>query len=189
MHLSVEDGEAQGTAGGLARFAPWLDGRHVVVVNGDTWCPGGLDALVAGWDGERIRILVGGSEPLGPRSAIAGAAMPWSDVVGLPRSPSGLWEVSWRDALSAGRVEAIHHHGPLHDCATPADYLRINLALSRGASAVDPTAIVHGRVERTVVWPGATVGRSEHLVDAIRTTGGRTVLIRGSGRAGSPAPR
>ena len=28
------------------------------------------------------------------------------------------------------------------------------------------------------MWPGAVVAVGEHLADAIRTTGGRTVLVR-----------
>ncbi|TDB72503.1 nucleotidyl transferase, partial [Micromonospora sp. KC723] len=32
-----------------------------------------------------------------------------------------------------------------------------------------------GDVERTVVWPGATVGAGERLRDAIRAPGGLTV--------------
>src|SRR5690349_11462357 len=37
VHVSVEEGEALGTAGALGQLRPWLDGRAVVVLNGDTW--------------------------------------------------------------------------------------------------------------------------------------------------------
>ena len=177
VHLSIEDGDRLGTAGALGALRPWIDGRPTVVVNGDTWCPGGVDALVDGWDGSTIRILVGGDEPFGPSSRIAGALMPWRDVSGLEAEPSGLWEVSWRAAHEDGRVEAIAHQGPFTDCATPADYLALNLEVA-GGSSIGAGAVVEGIVEDCVVWDGAVVRAGERLRRAIRTTGGRTVLIR-----------
>lgn len=176
-HVAVEEGERLGTAGALGHLRSWIDGRATVVVNGDTWCPGGIDALVDGWDGHCIRILVGGDEPFGPRSRIAGALMPWDDVVRLEPVPSGLWEVSWRAAHEAGRVESVAYHGPFTDCATPADYLALNLEVA-GGSSIGEHAVVEGTVEDGVVWDGAVVRPDEHLRRAIRTTGGRTVLIR-----------
>lgn len=176
-HVSVERGEALGTAGGVGNLRGWIDGRAVVVVNADTWCPGGLEHLVAGWDGERIRVLVLGDEPFGPRSRIAGSLMPWSVVERLPTTPSGLWEVSWRQANEEGRVEAVAHHGPLVDCADAVDYLRANLAAA-GGSVVGAGAVVDGELDESVVWPGAMVRRGEHLRRAIRTDAGTTVLVR-----------
>jgi MurNAc alpha-1-phosphate uridylyltransferase len=177
VQLSIEQGERLGTAGALGALQHWIDGRPVVVVNGDTWCPGGLDALVAGWDGECIRILVAGQEPFGPRARIAGAAMPWSDVVDLRPVPSGLWEVSWREALAEGRIETVAHDGPFVDCADPRDYLEANLAAA-GGSVIGAGAVVEGTIEESVVWSGARVDADEHLHRAIRTDTGRTVLIR-----------
>jgi NDP-sugar pyrophosphorylase family protein len=176
-HLSVEAGEALGTAGGIGSLRGWIDGRDVVVVNGDTWCPGTLEPLVDGWGGDTIRILVAGDEPFGPQSPVAGALLPWADVAGLPTTPAGLWEVSWRRALEEGRVETVHHHGPFVDCADPVDYLRANLAAA-GGSVVGEGAVVEGEVEESVVWPGARVRAGEHLRRAIRTDAGATVLIR-----------
>jgi N-acetyl-alpha-D-muramate 1-phosphate uridylyltransferase len=177
VEVSVETGEALGTAGGIANLRPWIDGRAVVVVNGDTWCPGGLEHLVAGWDGERIRILVAGDEPFGPTARVAASLLPWSVVATLPTTPSGLWEVSWREALAAGQVETVAHHGPFVDCADPVDYLRANLAAA-GGSVVGEGATVAGEIEESVVWPGAKVRAGERLVRAIRTDAGTTVLIR-----------
>lgn len=176
-HMSVEEGERLGTAGALGRLRPWIDGRPTVVVNGDTWCPGGVEALVDGWDGRCIRILLGGDEPFGPTSRIAGAVMPWADVAALQAVPSGLWEVSWRAALADGRVESVAHHGPLVDCATPADYLSANLEAA-GGSSVGAGAVVEGIIEHCVIWDGAVVRAGEYLTHAIRTDTGRTVLIR-----------
>ncbi len=177
VRASVEDGPRLGTAGALGALVPWIDGRPVVVVNGDTWCPGGLAHLVAGWDGTSIRILVPGGGPFGPSSPVAGALMPWEDVRGLAAEPSGLWEVSWRDALARGRVEAVAHEGPWIDCADPADYLEANLAAA-GGSWIDPAAEVDGLVEESVVWDGAVVHEREHLRRAIRTDAKTTVLVR-----------
>jgi MurNAc alpha-1-phosphate uridylyltransferase len=176
-HVSVERGERLGTAGALAALHGWIDGRPVVVVNGDTWCPGGIDTLVDGWDGERIRILVAGGGPFGPTSRIAGAAMPWADVAPLEAVPSGLWEVSWAAALDQGRIDTVAHGGPFVDCADPRDYLAANLAAA-GGSVIGAGAVVEGILEDSVVWPGARVEADEHLRRAIRTDTGRTVLIR-----------
>jgi NDP-sugar pyrophosphorylase family protein len=177
VHLSLERGEALGTAGGVANLRGWLDGRDVVVVNGDTWCPGGLEHLVEGWDGSTIRIMVAGDDPFGPRSSLVASLMPWDVVERLPATPSGLWEVCWREALAEGRIETVHHHGPFVDCADAVDYLRANLA-SAGGSVVGEGAVVEGTIEESVVWPGARVRAREHLVRAIRTDADTTVLVR-----------
>ena len=177
VHLSLERGEALGTAGGVGNLRGWLDGRAVVVVNGDTWCPGSLEHLVEGWDGSSIRILVAGDEPFGPRSLLAASLMPWDVVRSLPTTPAGLWEVCWRDALHEGQIETVHHHGPFVDCADAVDYLRANLA-SAGGSVVGEGAVVDGTLEESVVWPGGRVHASEHLRRAIRTDAGTTVLVR-----------
>lgn len=176
-HVSLERGEPLGTAGGVANLRDWIDGRGVVVVNGDTWCPGGLEHLVEGWDASTIRILVAGDEPFGPRSQVAGSLLPWALVEGLAVTPSGLWEVSWRQALEDGRIETVHHHGPFVDCADAVDYLRANLAAA-GGSVVGEGAVVDGTIEESVVWPGAHVHAGEHLRRAIRTDAGTTVLVR-----------
>lgn len=177
VHVSVEHGEALGTAGAIGNLRGWLDGRAVVVVNGDTWCPGGLQHLVEGWDGSTIRIMVAGDEPFGPRSRLAASLMPWTVVQTLPTTPAGLWEVCWREALEEGRIETVHHHGPFVDCADAVDYLRANLAAA-GGSVVGEGAVVEGTVEESVVWAGGRVHAGEHLQRAIRTDAGTTVLVR-----------
>lgn len=177
VRLSLEEGDALGTAGGVANLRSWIDGRDVVVVNGDAWCPGGLQHLVDGWDGATIRILVVGDDPFGPRSQIAGSLMPWDVARGLPTTPSGLWEVCWRDALAEGRIETVHHRGPFVDCADATDYLRANLAAA-GGSVVGEGAVVDGTLEESVVWPGGRVHAGEQLRRAIRTDAGTTVLVR-----------
>ncbi len=177
VHVSIEQGEALGTAGGVGNLRDWVDGRAVVVVNGDTWCPGSLEHLVRGWDGSTIRVLVAGDDPFGPRSMVAGSLLPWDVVASLPATPAGLWEVCWRQALEEDRIETVHHHGPFVDCADAVDYLRANLAAA-GGSVVGEGAVVDGTIEESVVWPGARVHAGEHLRRAIRTDAGTTVLVR-----------
>lgn len=178
VHLSTEVDEPLGTAGALGRLRGWVDGRAALVVNCDAWCPGDLRALVDGWDGDRIRVLVVGDDELRPRSRVAGALMPWAEVAALDPVPAGLWEVSWRAALAQGRLEVVRHDGPFVDCGTPADYLAANLASSGGRSVVGVGADVSGELVRSVVWPGAEVRAGEVLVDAVRYDGRRTLLVR-----------
>jgi N-acetyl-alpha-D-muramate 1-phosphate uridylyltransferase len=178
VHLSIEEPEALGTAGALGRLHGWLSGRAVVVVNADAWCPGSVEHLVAGWDGERIRLLVAGEDDLTPHSRIAGALMPWAAVEPLAPEPSGLYEASWATAHAAGEVEVVRHDGPLVDCGTPAQYLEANLLASGGRSVVAEDAVVEGAVDRCVIWAGATVRRGEELTCAIRADDQMTVLVR-----------
>lgn len=185
VHLSREDSaEALGTAGALGLLRPWLDGRAALVLNADAWCPGPVGPLVDGWDGERIRVLVVGEDGMGPRSRVAGALLPWAELARLEAVPSGLWEVSWRAALAAGRLEAVRHDGPFVDCGTPDEYLAANLLASGGAAVVAAGAEVAGEVVRSVVWADGVVRPGERLVDAVRWDGHRTLLVRRPGAAG-----
>ncbi len=177
VSISVETGERLGTAGAIGNLRSWIDGRDVVVVNGDTWVPGSLVDLVEGWDRRSIRVLVAGPDPFGPTARVAGALMPWAEVEHLDSVPSGLWELRWRAALADGRIETVHHIGPFVDCATPADYLEANLAAA-GGSSIGIGAVIEGVIDDCVVWDGARVDRAEVLHRAIRTDTGRTVLIR-----------
>lgn len=178
VHRSVEEERVLGTAGALGQLRPWIDGRGVLVVNVDAWCPGSLVPFVEGWDGQRIRLLLAGDDDLRPTSGVAGALMPWSDVAALEPEPSGLYEVSWRAAQAAGRVEVVRHDGAFVDCGTPEQYLAANLLVSGGASVVEDGARVEGTLDRSVVWAGATVHRNESLSCAIRARGRVTVLVR-----------
>lgn len=177
VHLSIEEPEALGTAGALGELRAWIDGRAVVVVNGDTWCPGSLAGVAARWDGSRVGVVVVGSDTLEATSQIAAAFMPWSEVEPLAPRPSGLWEVSWRRLLAEGRIEVFRWDGACMDCGTPARYLEANLLASGGTSVVGHGAVVEGSIRRIVVWDGARVHRGEDLVDAIRADR-LTVLVR-----------
>jgi hypothetical protein len=178
--VSVEEGEALGTAGALGALRGWLDGRPVAVTNADAYLPGGLGRLAEGWDAARSRLLC--AEVAGPGDFpsvreglryVGACLLPWESVARLEPVPSGLYEVLWRAELAAGALDLVTladvDAGDVAiDCGTPADYLAANLHASGGVSVVDPRATVKGTLERCVVWDGAYVGPGEHLVDAIR---------------------
>lgn len=188
VHRSVEVTEALGTAGAVGAVRGWVEGRPLVVVNGDTWCPAPLDPLVEGWDGERVRLLVVGPAELGPRSAVVASLLPWSQVAALAPEPSGLYERCWVRARAEGRLEVVAVDAPFFDCGTPDRYLAANLAASGGVSVVEPGAVVEGRIEQSVVWAGSRVDVTEELRHAIRAEG-ITVLVRSRRPdGGSPRP-
>jgi NDP-sugar pyrophosphorylase family protein len=178
VHVSLEDPVPLGTAGAVGALRDWLDGRSAVIVNADGWCEGGLDTLLDGWDGERVRILVPGGGPLGPRSMIAGSLLPWALAREIAAHPAGLYEAVWRRAVVQGALETVAYSRPFVDCGTPGAYLAANLAASGGRSVVSPGARVAGRLVRTVCWEDAVVGPDEVLVDAIRFSERGTVLVR-----------
>ena len=207
VHLSIEDPVALGTAGALGHLRPWIDGRAVLVTNADAWLPLPADAVaafVAGWDGERTRLLCvddPARSDFGSMRYAGLALLPWAVVATLPDEPAGLYEVSWRAASQNGGLDLVRHDGPFVDCGTPGDYLAANLASLQNPSNFGPKmgsepssgpkfemgvgvdsvvgegAVVLGRIERCVIWPGAKVLAHEELRDAIRTPH-RTVLVR-----------
>ena len=183
VHVSIEEPEPLGTAGALGQLRAWIDGRPTLLHNADAWHDADLATqLVDGWDGERIRFLTvpaphpGGGD-FGDRLYAGVALLPWRDVEPLQPVPTGLYEVSWRQAERDGRIELVDHDGPWFDTGTPSTYLAANLAATDGASAIAPDADVHpdAIVERSVVWPGATVAPGERLFEQIRAPGGITV--------------
>ena len=182
MHVSVEQPKALGTAGAVAALSPWLDGRDVLVANGDAFFHGALDlrTFVDEWDRERPRLVVvrtSGPEDFPGGFRFAGISLlPARFVPALSPAPSGLYEEVWSHTdVDLVPVSATHV-----DCGTPRDYLRANLLASGGESVVDPTADVRGTLTRCVVWPGAVVHGGEALVDTIRARGadGADVTVR-----------
>ena len=191
-HVSVE-ATLLGTGGGLGHLRGWIDGRGVVVVNADAVHDASVAGVVDGWDHERLRFLAvgaqgaaGGPLRLDRTLRLLAVAMPWEAVARLPDAPCSISEEVWTPWERAGRVEIVTAAEPVRffDCGTPASYLAANLWRSGGSSVVGEGAAVEGDVERCVVWPGAVVARGERLRDAIRTTVGRTVLVR---RPGAPS--
>ena len=197
VRISIEEGQALGTAGAIGHLRGWLDGRPALIVNADAWCQADLAGFVDRWDGRQVRILVAGHEPFGPRSRVVASLLPAIVAARLDAVPSGLWEVCWRDQLVAGALEAVGYDGPFVDCGTPAQYLDANLqaaALAGGSivaakaqvgdqapldrAIVGAGALVEGAVTASVVWSGATVRADENLDHAIRTNERVTVLVR-----------
>jgi N-acetyl-alpha-D-muramate 1-phosphate uridylyltransferase len=179
VHVSLEQPAALGTAGALGALRDWVDGRPVLVTNADAYYGAGdpVGELVAGWDGDRPRLLCVGSgaaSDFGELHYVGTALLPWWSVRDLLPVPSGLYEVSWRDLHADGRLDLAV--GALTtatavDCGTPADYLRANMMASGGAPVVERGAVVEGEVVRSVVWAGERVGPGERLVDAVRAAG------------------
>lgn len=131
VHVEVEQPDALGTAGAIGNLRTWLDGRNVLIANGDAFRTNGLGHLVAGWAGEHPRLLVVRDESrgdFGPWRFAGASLLPWSDAVHLEAKPSGLYEVCWADAERAGRLELVEHRGDFIDCGTPADLLRASYA-------------------------------------------------------------
>lgn len=181
-HVSVEPDEARGTAGALGLLRGWIDGRPTLLTNADAWLPADLADFVAGWDGERVRLLCVEDPARGDfgRLRYCGVALvPWAEVAPLGPEPSGLYERSWGRLWEAGALDLVRHDGPFVDCGTTADYLAANLDWSGGESVVGEGARIaaDSRLVRSVVWPGATVRPGEVLVDAIRADR-LTVLVR-----------
>ncbi|MCM0675473.1 sugar phosphate nucleotidyltransferase [Micromonospora phytophila] len=209
-HLSVEPGDPLGTAGGVANLRDWIAGRGVLVGNADAYLadparPPGPDiaALLRDWDGDSVRLLgQPAADPAAPGTfdghVFTGfSLLPWRLVRELPVAFGDLVRALWRPAEAAGALTVMPYPGIFYDTGTPADYLAANLHAAGGAGLVDPTATVTGRcresvigagavvrgdVTRTVVWPGATVGPGERLIDMIRA--GADLTVEGASSMG-----
>lgn len=182
LHVSVEEGEARGTAGALGLLRGWIEGRPTLVTNADAWLPVDLRDFVEAWDGERTRLLCVEDPTRGDFGTLrycGVALMPWSRVSDLGPEPSGLYERSWVRDEREGLLDLAVHHGAFTDCGDIADYLAANLSWSGGATVVGEGAEVADGAEvlRSVVWPGARVAAGERLVDSVRA-GGLTVMVR-----------
>lgn len=171
VHVSMEEREALGTAGGVGNLRDWVAGRDVLVVNADAWRTGTLASLVDGWDRERVRLLCvrdTARADFGDLRYAGACLLPWSAVRRLAPVPTGLYEVLWRDEEQAGRLDLVVTDETFIDCGTVGDYLLANLTASGGESVVGPGAVVEGELVRSVVWPGSVVRRGERLVDSVR---------------------
>ena len=191
-HVAVEPDGPLGTAGGIANLKPWIAGRGVLVGNADAYLadPGrkpGADiaALLDGWSGTTVRMLTlplrrGETGGFSGRRFAGFSLLPWRFVATLPGASHDLVRAVWRPAEAAGALELTGYDGTYLDTGTPADYLRANLA---AGPAVDPTAVVTGHAERSVIgayaivrgriadcviWPGAEVAEHETLIGVIR---------------------
>lgn len=183
VHVALEQPEALGTAGALANLRPWLSGRAVLLTNADAWFADlDLDAFVAGWDGERVRLLCVRDEARGDFGDLrycGVALLPYETIEPLAITPSGLYEASWSGLWRLGRLDLAVHDGPFVDCGTSAEYLIANLLANHGRSVVGPAAVIGAGavVDQSVVWPGSEVAPGEVLRRAIRAEH-LTVLVR-----------
>ncbi|GIH18713.1 NTP transferase domain-containing protein [Rugosimonospora africana] len=203
-HLSVESGpQPLGTAGGVAALRDWVGGRGVLVGNADAYLAGGdLAPLLGGWDGTEVRLLGTPGPPYEfGRYRFAGhSLLPWHRVRDLAVEPGELVKRLWRDAEAAGELTVVPYGGRYLDTGTPGDYLAANLdAAGPDGRIVAPDAdvtgtvhsavigagaVVRGRVEHAVVWPGGYVGPDEHLTSAIRY--GRDGTVTAAPDEGAP---
>jgi MurNAc alpha-1-phosphate uridylyltransferase len=180
VHVSVES-ELLGTGGAMGRLRSWIDGRDVVVANADTVHDVALSGVVADWDRDRIGLVTAEAHPT-PFAAgmrLVAALMPWTVVREIPESPHGLYARCWGPAAAGGTLVVVAGGATAwFDCGRVGDYLEANLWPSHGVSVVGEGAMVYGVTEQSVIWPGAVVTGGEWLRRAIRTTQGRTVLVR-----------
>ncbi len=202
--------EALGTAGAVGHLRQWVAGRAVLVGNGDAYlaAPDGPDrdiaALLDGWDGETVRVLVvpvadpGAAKFHGPSVFAGFSLIPAADAACLAPVRSELVREVWRPAERAGRLELIRYDGLYLDTGTVPDYLAANLHAAGDGSLIAADAVVTGRVERcvvgaaatvrgaatrSVIFPGAVVADDEVLADAVRVGADLTVTA-----AGGPEP-
>jgi hypothetical protein len=125
-HVSVEEPEALGTAGAIGRLADWLDGRDVLIANGDVWLDGAVDVqgFVAGWDGSKPRLLVVEDTERADfdgRWRFAGLSLlPTAVASALAPVPTGLYEVVW----SRVEVELVPTDAAYVDCGSLQDLER-----------------------------------------------------------------
>ncbi|MGH3749598.1 MAG: hypothetical protein ACRDT8_19590, partial [Micromonosporaceae bacterium] len=92
-------------------------------------------AMLSGWDGMAVRILVTPAQPdvvgeFGDQRDVRFAGMsllPWNLVKDLPVHPSDLVKTAWRPAEARGELDLVPYRGVFIDCGTPADYEAANL--------------------------------------------------------------
>lgn len=172
VHVSLETDERLATAGAVGHLHDWIEGRHVLLHNADSFHDDDLDALLDGWTGEHPRLLVrteAGAADFGNLRFLGVSLLPAHVAAQMPDRVAGLSTLVWGPAWEAGTLETVELRGTAIDCGTPSDYLRANLHVSGGASVVGDGAVVDGTIERCVIWPGARVERDEVLVESIRT--------------------
>lgn len=168
--VSVETPVALGTAGAVGAVHDWLDGRDVLIANGDVFFgePPDLAGFVSGWDRRMPRLLVveDHDQPdFDGKWRFAGVSLlPATIAASLSAEPSGLYEVVWRDTT----VDLVPTEVAYLDVADPSSYLRANLVCSGGEAVIGAGATIEGDVERCVVWPGAAVLAGERLVEVVR---------------------
>jgi MurNAc alpha-1-phosphate uridylyltransferase len=134
VHVSIEEPIALGTAGAVGALHDWLDGRDLLIANGDAWLGGDVDltSFAGSWDGRRPRLLVVGDTDrpdFEGRWRFAGISLlPAAAALTLQPVPSGLFELVW----SRMPVDLVPTHVTFVDCGTLEDLERAR-ALAAGA--------------------------------------------------------
>jgi NDP-sugar pyrophosphorylase family protein len=191
VHLSYEE-QPLGTAGAIGRLRHWVDGRALLATNADAWHDFPIDALLDGWDGERVRVLVvrdGRRDDFDGARYAGSCLLPWREVARLDDSVTSLYDRVWRPHHDAGELDLVVAAGRFVDCGTAADYLLANLLASGGRSVVADGVAVRGELVRSVCWPGTEVRRGERLVECIRASARCTVHAPLDSRARALLPR
>ena len=125
VHVEVEQPEALGTGGALGNLRGWIDGRDVLVTNADAWYAEPPPPLPH----RGIELLAVDRGELADFDTWQYAGMchmPWSAVKDLEPVPTGLYEVCWREAWQANKLELVPYTGTFIDCGTPDDLARAN---------------------------------------------------------------
>lgn len=135
VHVSVEQPEPLGTAGAVGALRAWIARRPAVVTNADAWlAPNDLAALLDGWDGDTVRLLVvedTARPDFGGRWRFAGAStLPAAVVSEIEPVTSSLYDVVWAPRLQSGELELVVHDGEFLDCGTVDDLRAANQAAS-----------------------------------------------------------
>jgi mannose-1-phosphate guanylyltransferase len=187
-----------GSAGGPRHALDLLDSPTFFIVNGDTLCNIALEPLTAAHQSSGAGVtmaVVPNPAPDRYNGLVVDDEDHVTGFVGRGPAAAGSWhftgvqiaEASVFDALPDGiPAESVHGvykgltrpgpggvrahrvHGAFHDIGSPSDYLRTSLALTNG-SGPDAAIAPGARVERSVLWPGATVGAHASLDECIVT--------------------
>ena len=121
-HVSVESGDRLGTAGALGRLAPWIEGRHVLVHNADSYLESRLDELLDGWTGEHPRLLVREeheASDFGSMRFLGVSLLPSRLVALMPDAPAGLYRLVWSRRTPTARWSSSRRAAPRSTAARP----------------------------------------------------------------------
>lgn len=178
VHVSDETERLLQSGGAIGHLRRWIAGRSVLVRNSDAFLTSDLSELIAGWDGERPRLLgrrLDGPGDFGEVQYVGACLLPASFAAAMPDAPASLHDLVWRPAWEADELELVMARGEFVDCGTPSDYLHANMIASGGRSVVGGGALVDGLLDHSVVWPGGYVGPDEYLSECIRVGSDLTV--------------
>ena len=120
-HVSMEEGERLATAGAVGHLHDWIDGRHVLLHNADSFHDDDLSALLDGWTGEHPRLLVRtkpAPSDFGIRAFLGVSLLPGPVVAVMPDRVAGCRPLVWGPAVAGGTLETGRARGTSIDCGT-----------------------------------------------------------------------